>query len=475
MHTLSRALGGLAAAALTSTLLAGCVVGPDYEGPPHPAPLAEGAKAFHRQAGAGVVEAPVAARWWTSLKDPELDRLIDAGLAQSPDLKAAEARLRQSRALLGGARAAQLPSVGANAGVIAADGLSLPGSGSNHLTLYNAGFDATWELDLFGGQRRSVEQAAASAQAVQADLEDVKVSLAAEIARVYIQLRDQQQRHAITAASADLEARLVALAQERRSHGVGSELDLERLRGQLEATRASLIPIGGQITESLDQLAVLTGREPGALDAELAAAAPLPDLPAVVPVDDPAQMMRRRPDIRAAERRLAAQNAVIGERTADLFPKLNLLGFIGWGSTDLTRLFDSTTSVAAPMLQWNAVDFGRTRARIREADAGRDLAAAQYDKTVLNALDDAETALSRLGRARQSVVALARVEASAARAAQLTRQRQKAGVASVIDVLDTERTRLQAEDELAGARAQLVQAYVALQKSLGLGWQDAQA
>jgi outer membrane protein TolC len=161
---------------------------------------------------------------------------------------------------------------------------------------------------------------------------------------------------------------------------------------------------------------------------------------------------------------------VIGQRTADLFPKLNLLGLIGWGSADLTHIFDGTTSVAAPMLQWNAVDFGRTRARIAQATAGRDEAAAQYGSVVLEALQDAETSLSRLGHARQDVVALARVKASADHAATLMRQRQEAGVASTIDVLDTERTRLDAELSLAAARTRLDQAYVSLQKSLGLGW-----
>ena len=455
----------------TALLLAGCMVGPDYKGPPHPAPLAEAAQAFHRAPIAEASAGPPVAHWWESLKDPELDRLVETALAHSPDVHAAEARLRQSRGLLRERRSDLLPTASASTGFLAADiPGGLVGETSSSLKLYNAGFDASWELDLFGGARRAEESAAAQAEAVQADLDDLRVSLAAETAQAYVALRDEQQRQAIAETSAELEQRMVDLAVQRRGQGVGSDLDLERLRGQLESTRASLIPIQGDIDASLDRLAVLTGREPGALDAELLTAAPLPELPVEVAVGDPADLLRRRPDIRAAERRLKADNAVVGQRTADLFPKLNLLGLIGWGSADLTHMFDGTTSVAAPVLQWNAVDFGRTRARIAQAKAGRDEAAAQYESVVLDALQDAETSLSRLGRARQDVVALARVKASAEHAAALTRQRQEAGVASTMDVLDTERTRLQAEQNLAAARAQLDQAYVSLQKSLGLGW-----
>ncbi len=412
---------------------------------------------------------PPAAKWWTTLGDPELDRLVEAALAHSPDVEAAQARLRQSRALLKGEQRARLPSIAANAAVIDVNGLPIGGGGSTQL--YNAGFDATWEVDLFGGKQRAVQSAAAQADAVQADLEDLRVSLAAETAQAYVDLRDQQQRRAITQASAELEARMVDLATQRQGQGVDSDLDVERLRSQLESTRAAVIPISGQIEESLDRLAVLTGREPGALDAELGAPGQVPDLPAVVAVGDPARLLRSRPDIRAAERRLAGQTAVVGQRTAELFPKLNLIGVIGWGGTDLGRIFDNTTEAAAPILQWNILDMGRTRARIGQAEAGRDEAEARYRGVVLAALKDAETALSRLGSARRNVVALARVEASAGRAATLTRQRQAAGVANIIDVLDTERTRLAAEQNEQAARAQLTQAYVSLQKSLGLGWE----
>ena len=463
------------ASLLAATALTGCMVGPDYQGPPHPALQAETAKSFLRAPVAQGVTGPPAAQWWLALKDEELSRLVEAALAHSPDVKAAEARLRESRAVLTERQRNLAPSVGAQTGFIYADGLpgSLGGSGggSAPLKLYNAGFDASWELDLFGGTRRAIESADAQADATQADLEDVRVSLAAETADAYVQLRDQQQRKAIAEASVQLESQLVDLAAQRKSRGVESDLDLTRLEEQLDSTKAVLIPLEADIEASLDRLAVLTGQAPGTLDAALSAPAALPDLPNEVTVGDPGEMLRRRPDIRAAERRLKAQTAVIGQRTADLYPKINLIGLIGWGAPGLSHLFDSTTTVVAPTLQWNAMDFGRTRARIHQAEAGRDEAAALYDAAVLNALRDAETSLSRFGRAREDVVALARVEASASHAAELMRQRHAAGVATVIDVLDTERSRLTAEQDLASARAQLDRDYVALQKALGLGWQ----
>ena len=474
---MTRTLAKLSAVALSAAALAGCVVGPDYKGPPHPAPLAEQATAFHRALLAQAAPAPPPAHWWTALQDPELDRLVDAALAASPDVRAAEARLRQSRALVTEQQRNVLPNGSASTGLLYAriPGGVLPGAPASELKLFNAGFDATWEIDLFGGKQRAAESAADQAQAVQANLDDARVSLAAEVARIYVGLRDQQQRRSIAEQSVALESRMVELSSQRNGQGVESSLDLERLRAQLETTRETLIPLQSDIEGSLDRLAVLTGREPGALDAELSIAGAMPELPADVPVGDPADLLRRRPDIRAAERKLAAQNAVVGERTADLFPKVNLIGLLGWGSTDIGRLFDGTTGLAAPLLQWNALDFGRTRARIDQAKAGRDEATAQYEGTVLNALGEVETALARLGHARQDVIAQARIKASADKAATLMRQRQTAGVASVVDVIDTERTRLNAEQNLLVAKATLIDDYVALQKSLGLGWSPVEA
>jgi NodT family efflux transporter outer membrane factor (OMF) lipoprotein len=402
--------------------------------------------------------------------------LIDAALTQSPDIRAAEARLLQSRAGLRGQRANELPKSSASAAYLHAH---LPASsfGVGAIGVYNIGFDATWEVDLFGGTRRAIEAASAEAEAVDADLADAHVQLSAEVAQAYVDLRDQQQRIALVRQSAELEEQVLTLTQQRRAQGVASELDVERIRTQVENTRGTIIPLDAQIAESLDQLAVLTGREPGALDAELTAGVPLPTLPEKVVVGDPGALLKQRPDIRAAEWRLVSSNAQIGEHEADWFPKLTLIGDLGFSAADpghLTRT-DNFMWIGAPLLQWNALDFGRTRAKVDQAKAGFAEAAAKYESTVLGALRDANVALSRYGHQRDNVVSLRNVEESATHAAMLTQQRYRAGTSSALDWLDTERTRFSAEQNRIAGDAELIKDYVALQKSLGLGWQSPEA
>jgi NodT family efflux transporter outer membrane factor (OMF) lipoprotein len=456
-------------------LLAGCVVGPNYRGPPVAAPHAAAAGAF-RRGGEIAKSQPPAARWWTALGDAELDHLIEAALAANPDVEAAEARLRQSRAILRQDKANALPTSSASAVGLRGQGLTgaLGGGGGQTLTIYNTGFDATWELDLFGGNRRTVEGARADAEARQADLEGARVSLAADVAQAYVNLRDYQARLAMSRHNAEIEGRMLELTRRRRDGGTASDLDVERLNTQLESTRADLQPLGAQITGQLDRLAVLTAREPGDLDAELAPVVAPPFPPATVAVGDPAELLRRRPDVRAAERNLARQTAIIGQRTADLFPKVTLLGDIGFTSSSLSQLLTSGsfTSIAAPILQWSPLDFGRNQARIGQARATRDEALANYRKTVLSALEDAETGLDRYGRQRAAVVSLARVKASADRVASLTDLKMQGGTASTLDILDAEQRRVQADNGLEEAQALLTEDYVALQKSLGLGWRE---
>ncbi|KVG64159.1 efflux transporter outer membrane subunit [Burkholderia cenocepacia] len=475
-------------------LLAGCTVGPDYRG----APAAPDAPTFVRAPAVGVdAGAPAPSEWWRALNDRQLDELIVAALAFNPDMHAAQARLREARAQLTQQRAAQLPKSSATVAAIrmrepdiSALGSLLPSSssdqsgtagspasslgGSGPLQLYSAGFDATWEIDLFGGTRRAVEAASAQAEAVDADLADTQVSLAAEVATAYVDLRDQQQRLALSQRTAALQQRMLELTQQRRARGVAADADIERLTTQVENTRASLIPLDAQVTESLDRLAILTGRAPGALDAELSSAnAPLPTLPATVPIGDPAALLKQRPDIRSAERRLASSNAQIGEHIADYFPKVTLLGDLGFSATDPGHLFrkQNFTWIGAPYLQWNILDFGRTRGAVRAAEASRDEAEANYRKAVLGALQDANTALQRYGHQREHVVALTKVQASATHSASLMDERYRAGVASMIDLLDTQREALSAQQNVIAGQAELLKDYVSLQKSLGLGWQ----
>ncbi|MFM0739212.1 efflux transporter outer membrane subunit [Paraburkholderia xenovorans] len=478
----------LAAAALVSVLSA-CTVGPDYHGAPPLAGDAHNLSTFVRTPAAGTSATPAPNQWWLAFNDPQLNDLIAAALAHSPDVHIAQARLRESRSQLQTQRANALPKVSADAAALrmrspdlssfgSSDGNgAASSSGRGPLQLYTAGFDATWEIDLFGGTRRAIEAASADAQAVDADLADTQVSLAAEVAQAYIELRDEQTRLELAQRQAQTEQKMLTLTQQRRERGTAADVDVERLTTQVENTRATLIPLDAQLTDSLDRLAVLTGREPGALDEQLAVARPLPALPATVAIGDPSAMLQQRPDIRAAERRLASSNAQIGEHIADFFPKVTLLGDIGFSAGDPGHLVRKSNFswIGAPYLQWNALDFGRTLGSVHAAEASRDEAEARYTKTVLGALQDANSSLSRYGHQREHVVTLQKVEASASHSATLMRQRYSAGVATLIDLLDTQREEFTAQQNVVAGQAELLKNFVSLQKSLGIGWQAQQA
>jgi NodT family efflux transporter outer membrane factor (OMF) lipoprotein len=286
-------------------------------------------------------------------------------------------------------------------------------------------------------------------------------------------LRRLQARLALARRDAEIESRMLSMTRQRRAGGAASDLDVEQLNGQLQSTQAGLTPLSAQIAEDLHRLAVLTGREPGALDDALSPAAAVPAPPAAVAVGDPAALLRRRPDIRQAERTLAEANASIGQHTADLFPKVTLLGAVGYTAPGVSHLFDGSNAsyTAAPLLQWSPFDFGRIRAQIAQARGVYDETLAAYRRTVLGALEDAETSLARYGRQRDTVADQLRVRASAERAAALQDVRERGGTATTLEVLDTERQRVQAELGVLDAQAQLTDDYIALQKSLGLGWE----
>lgn len=453
----------------------GCTVGPDYQGPPSVAGSTLAAARLPH-APLAVASAPATARWWEGLGDRQLDALVETALRQSPDVASAEARLRQSRAGLRGEQASGRPKVSAGATMLrlrSPDTSALgTGDGRGPLSLYLADFDASWEVDIFGGTRRAVEAASASSEASEAQLADVQVSLAADVVQAYVDLRDRQARLALVEASSTSEDQALELTRQRRERGVASQLQLEQVLTQADTTRAQRLPLQADIIEALDRLAALSGLEPGELDAQLGTAGPLPQVPASVPQADPATLLKSRPDIREAERELASRQAQIGEKTADWFPKLSLYGSLGFSAGDPSHLArsDNATWLAVPRLTWNALDFGRVAASVNAAEAGRDEAVGHYRGVVLEALRDADTALARYGHQRQNVVLLRDIEASATRAATLTGERYHAGTASTLDWLDAERTRYQAEQNRVAGDAQLLKDFTALHKALGLGW-----
>ncbi|MFZ3482393.1 efflux transporter outer membrane subunit [Sphingomonas sp. 3-13AW] len=463
--------------------LAACTLGPDYAGPPA-APSSVPAGGFAR-AGSGVQDtAPAAANWWTSLNDPRLDVLQQRALAANPSIAVAQARVRRARSALRLERANRLPNGSASGSYLHAElpGVDLgsltddsggeSGGGGSGLDFFNLGFDASWEADLFGRQRRTVEAARAAAEGAEANLADAQVQLTAEVAQAYVALRDRQARIALSQRSSEMQRRILQLTEQRYAQGTVSALDVERLRLQVENTDAELVPLNAEVASYLNALAVLVGEAPGALDAELQAPAPIPLVPAQVRVGDPAALLQRRPDIRAAERQLASRTARIGVAEAARFPTLSLQGLIGLGGTSVADVVDpdNLVALATPMLRWNFLDFGRGRARVEQTQGERDEAEAQYRQAVLSALRDAEDALARFGGRRQTLVSLVRAKASADRASALMQQRYQAGTATLIDTLDVERQRVAAEQQLSMATAGLTTDYIALQKALGLGW-----
>ncbi|MEZ0497213.1 efflux transporter outer membrane subunit [Sphingomonas sp. IW22] len=463
---------------LSLSALAACTVGPNYDGPKSAGAVA--APSGFVRAGDTSVAAPEVADWWTTLNDPILDGLVARALAENPSVDVAEARLKQARSSLRLDRANGLPNGNLQGTYVRAElpegGLTGGGEGDSGGTsavdFYNVGFDASWEVDLFGGQRRRVEAARAGVAAAEAQVADAQVSLTAEVASAYVNLRDRQRRLELGRQTAETRRRMLALTEQRFRAGTASQLDVERLRGLVVESDAAIVPIDAERDAYLNALAVLVGEAPGTLDNELAALRPVPLPPAEVKVGDPAQLLQRRPDVRAAERLLAQRTAQIGVAKAANLPHISFLGLIGIGGTDPGDLFDldKLVGLAVPRLAWNALDFGRGGARVGQAEGARDEAAAQYRGAVLTALRDAEDALSRFAARRSAVANAARATATADRAATLMQQRYRSGVATLIDTLDAERQRTAAEQGLVEATAAMTADYVALQKALGLGW-----
>jgi len=470
----------LAAAAV----LAGCALGPEYAGPPDAAPHASQGGQFVRAGDAAHATQP-ANRWWEGLGDTELDSLVQRALQANPNVGMARARLQQSRAGLDLEQANAAPTVGASALAAHArlppanlgaltGGSSSSSSSSTSANLYSLGFDASWEVDIFGSHRRAVQAAGATAQAAEASLADVQVSLTAEVTNAYINLRDRQQRLVLGEQSVQAQQDMLKLTSQRVERGTASALEQIRVQNQLDATRADLVPLQAERDAYLNQLATLLGQEPGTLDGELGAVMPVPLPPQQVAVGDPVSLLRRRPDVRAAERTLAADTAKIGQAEAARYPSLKLFGVIGLGGThpsDLTRL-DDFAALGAPMLSWNFLDFGRAKARVTQAERVRDEAELKYRQAVLEALRDAEDALSRFRYGRVSVATMARTKASADRALELARQRYQAGTGTLIELLDTTRQQTTAQQNLLQAEASLTRSFVGIQKALGLGWGD---
>jgi NodT family efflux transporter outer membrane factor (OMF) lipoprotein len=447
------------------------VVGPDYR-PPRTEVDASFARADRTTAGSEIDR--VEAEWWRALGDPVLDELMSRARETNHDLRIAEANLRAARALLRIERRDRLPSATTRASVERAttSAATRPPSIDSTQTLYSARLDATWEIDLFGRVRRSVEAVLAEYGAAEADLRGARVAVAGEVARAYVELTGARRRLEVARANAANQQESLALVRALLDAGRGTELDLERARAQLETTLARLQPLETTEARAIHRLAVLVGEAPSGLDEVLRDAGSIPPAPERVVIGDPASLLRRRPDIAAAERRLAAATARIGVATADLFPRVSLTGSFGSLATSLDELGESAyrTNSFGPFLRWGVFDLGRVRSRLRAAEAGADAALARYEKVVLTALEETENALVLLDRARRRQVHLVLAEQAAARAAELARRRYRAGLDSFLAVLDAEARLLAAQDARAVGAIETSDAYVGLYVALGGGW-----
>ncbi len=457
----------------TALVLAGCSVGPNY----HP-PKTEVSGAFSNGNQTNLNSSQPAITWWRGFNDELLNQLVVRALETNQDLRIATARVRQARALRSSAIADQLPVVNASAAYTKSttSTASTPfplSRQQRELELYTAGFDATWELDIFGGGRRSIEAASADVAVTQANRQDVFVSLIAEVARNYCELRGDQNLLAVAQRNATNQRETMEVTVSKFRAGRATELDTARARAQLEATLAAIPPIEANIKHSIYRLSVLTGQQPAVLEPELSRPAAMPALPALVDIGNPAELLRRRADIRAAERSLAAATARIGVAVADLFPRVYFNGNIGFAANQLTGMGKSGTDAYSfgPQITWAALDIGHVRARIEAAHAQADVQLASYEKTVLLALEETENALVDFGREQVRRDYLRDSVRSAGEARTLALQRYEGGVSDFLPVLDAERTELDVQAQLALSETRTATSLIAVYKALGGGWE----
>jgi NodT family efflux transporter outer membrane factor (OMF) lipoprotein len=449
-------------------LLAACAVGPDYRAPAPVMPES------WQQPSSAAGESAELARWWTTLGDPILDRLVEQAIAGSPTVRQASARVLEARARRGIAAAGLAPSVDASAGANVVDAergaTSTPGNDETDES-WSAGLDASWEIDLFGGQRRSVESADAQLGAAEADLRDVLITLLGDVALSYVDVRTAQAR--LTYAERNLEAQreLTDITRWQSEAGLATSLEVEQANSSYEQTRAAIPSLESALAQAMNRLAVLTGRPPGELNELLAERRPIPVAPLDVAAGVPADVLRRRPDIRAAERRLAAQTAQVGVATAALYPSLSLAGAISLNSTSAGDLFDGLRSDRAGLsLSLPIFNAGALRQNVRAQNALVDQAAATYESTVLAAyeeVDNALTAWSNEHRRNSSLIAAA---ASARVASELALMQYNSGLVDFQTVLTADRQLISTEDALAVSNGELTAGLVRLYKALGGGW-----
>ncbi len=464
--------------ALLATVATGCALGPDHQ---RPAPQLDPG---FIGAGASAVNAAPAqadlATFWRGFDDPALTTLIERALAANGDLRVAQARLQEARANQSEADAAARPSLGldANATRSIRPVTQQPGASRSNRTgtAFDTGFIANWELDFFGRYRRGSEAAAARTDGSQARLQAVRTSVAAEVARNYLELRGLQQRLRIAEAALVNQRDAARITGARVDAGRGTQLDLERARTLVANTEAALPVLQNGVERTVFRIATLVARPPRDVLTELAAPAPLPGLPvtdlAQLPLGTPEQWLQRRPDLLAAERELAATTALVGVARTELFPRLSLSGLLGLNAASFGDLGKGGSAVYSlgVGLVWTPFDLGAIRARIGAAQAREQESLASYEQAVALALEETEGAFSSYTRSAQRVQKQAVAAGHAREASRLARLRYGAGVADLSVVLDAEREALVSEDQLMQAQTATAAALVGVYRALGGGW-----
>ena len=463
--------------ALSCTLLlCACKAGEDYQQPAIDVPASFSAAA-PPPAGADHPNEPPA-HWWTSLQDEQLTHLIERVRSSNLDLRAATARVREARALyeLAGGRAG--PQVGAFAGYAWGETSTTLGNArfakQGPTEFFQAGFDASWEIDIFGHNARAIEAARAGAEAAVEDSRDVLVSLYAELARNYVELRSAQKEATLTRDNLSVQQDTLELVSARAESELASDFDVARAEVQVATTRALLPLLETRASEAMHRISVLLGSEPNALAAELSEPGPIPASPAVTDTGIPADLLRRRADIRRAERELAQAAALTAEATAALFPRRSLTAALGLQSKSLTHLFDGDSGAfsVGPSLTAPIFNSGALRANIRAQGARQEQALVRYQESTLIALREVEDALVASDRERVRLASLREALESGKRALSLSRALNREGLADFFEVLDAQRSALVAEGAVAQSEGQLCANTIAVYKALGGGWED---
>ena len=448
---------------VVTLLLSGCAVRKPYAAPVT-APVA-----LAQAAAPGFSAQAYDPRWWGLFDDPVLERLEAAALAGNLDIRQAVARVEQARAIFRDVSLDQYPVAGVGASVDVRE-QAVPGFSNEPVrtTTYRVGFEAFWEIDLFGGIRSAVRSAQAEAESLEASLDDVRVVVAADVARNYFDLRGLQQQLAVAERSLTNQREALRLSGVRRDAGVGEEQDVASAAASVAAVEASIPPLRAALAAQRHRLAVLIGVRPGDLAEDLAPRAYAPLLTAL-PLGETGTLLRRRPDVRAAERRLAAATAREGIAAADLYPRVSISGVLGLlaGRGNLFGRAASRQWAVAPALSWVGSDLGSARARLRGSEAATREVLARYEQTVLRAIEETENALVAYSEEQARLERLMEQARQSARSADLARVRYREGLTDFLDLLDAERTQLSAESAVAQVEAGVFVSVVGVYRALG--------